>query len=494
MNTIAELIQNIEIIETINFNNINVTGITYNSLDVKQDNIFCALRGTATDGNIFIPQAIEKGARVIVTETHPAQAPDNITYIIVKDARETMALLAKNFFEFKKNKAKIIGVTGTNGKTTITFLISWLLKKIGFSTAIIGTTGIYLQDEKIPATHTTPESVKLYEIISKINSLGINYIIMEVSSHSLVQKRVYGIEFKTAIFTNLTPDHLDYHKTMQNYADAKKILFDSLHPSSFAVINSDDNFSEYVTKSLNSNQIIKVGENTSSDFVIKSKKSGINGISFDLFCKKTNKIIHFDSNLIGEFNISNLGLALVTVSNLGIDLESLTEYASDIIAAHGRMELIKLETGSIGVVDYAHTPDSLEKAIKTLRNIINDGKLITVFGCGGDRDKSKRPTMGRIASTLSDKVIITNDNPRSENPDDIIQEIIQGIDKSFFHKIDIIPDRGSAIKSAVSNSQTGDIVLIAGKGHENYQIFGDVKIHFDDLEELRKYESKEQNG
>lgn len=491
MNTIAELIQNIEIIETINLNNITVTGITYNSLEVKQDNIFCALRGTATDGNIFIPKAIENGARVIVTETCPSKISEGVTYIIVEDARKTMALLAKNFFGYQNNKTKIIGVTGTNGKTTITFLISWLLKKSGFSTAIIGTTGIYLQDEKIPATHTTPESAKLYEVISKINSLGIDYIVMEVSSHSLVQKRVYGIDIETAIFTNLTPDHLDYHETMENYAEAKKILFDTLQPSSFAVINSDDIFSEYVTKSINNNQIIKVGENTASDFVIKSKKSGINGISFDLFCSKTYKIIHFDSNLIGEFNISNLALALISVSNLGIDLESLTKYTSDITAAPGRMELIKLETGSIGVVDYAHTPDALEKAIKTLRNIKNGGKLITVFGCGGDRDKSKRPIMGRIASILSDKVIITNDNPRSENPDAIIQEIIQGIEKSFFHKIDIIPERASAIRTAVSNSHTGDIVLIAGKGHEKYQIFGNEKIHFDDLEELRKYESKE---
>lgn len=488
MKNLIELTKNLNIIETINFDNINVEGITYNSLEVKENYIFCALLGTATDGNKFIPQAISKGAKVIVSETTPTgNIPDNVTFIIVEDARKTMALLANKFYDFQNNRTKIIGVTGTNGKTTITFLISYLLKQLGFSTAIIGTTGIYLKDENIPATHTTPESVKLYELINKINSLGIDYIVMEVSSHSLMQKRVYGIDFEIAVFTNLTSDHLDYHKTMENYADAKKILFDSLKPAALAIVNSDDSFSDYITKNLNSNQVIKVGTKSDSNYVIQSPKSDINGVSFDLFISKLNRHIRFNSNLIGDFNISNLALSIVSVANLGFDITKLAEFTTNITAAPGRMELIKLKNGSIGVVDYAHTPDALEKAIKTLRNLKNGGDLITVFGCGGDRDKSKRPVMGRIASILSDKVIITNDNPRSENPDTIIQEIIQGIDKSFIHKVEIIPDRAYAINKAISLSNTGDIVLIAGKGHEKYQIFGTEKIYFDDREELRKY-------
>lgn len=490
MKTLFELIKSIEILEIINFENCEISGITYNSTEVQQGYIFCALIGTATDGNIFIPQAIEKGAKVIVTESYPQSIIENVAYIIVKDARKTMALLAKDFYNYQDNKTKIIGITGTNGKTTITFLISSILKKCGFSTAIIGTTGIYINDTTIPATHTTPESVKLYEIINKINSLSIDYIIMEVSSHSLVQNRVYGVDFELAVFTNLTPDHLDYHKTMENYANAKKILFDSLKPTSYAIVNSDDNYSEYITQNLHKNQIIKVGENPASDFVIKSAKSDFEGIAFDLYMPINCRKIHFNTNLIGDFNISNLAMAIVSVSYLGIDIDTIIEYTKHLSTAPGRMEVIKLKTGSIGVVDYAHTPDALEKAIKTLRKIKHGGNLITVFGCGGDRDKSKRPVMGRIASTLSDKVIITNDNPRSENPEKIIQEIVQGIDIAFAHKIEIMTDRAKAIEKAVLLANAGDIILIAGKGHEKYQIFGNEKVHFDDLEQLRKFESE----
>lgn len=489
MKTLLDLIQKIEILETFNFSNFNIAGITYNSLEVQQDYIFCALRGTATDGNNYIPQAIDKGASVIVTEQIPQIMKDSICYIIVPDARKAMAILASKFYDYDSNKTKIIAVTGTNGKTTITFLISSLLKYSGYSTAIIGTTGIYLNDEKIPATHTTPESVKLFEIIHKINSLGIDYIIMEVSSHSLVQKRVYAIDFEIAVFTNLTPDHLDYHKTMDKYAVAKKILFDSLKSTSYAVINSDDSYADFMVSNLLNNQIIRVGEKPTADFIIQSPKSDIQGVSFDLLDFKKNNKYSIQTCLIGDFNISNMALALVAASALGFDLSTLSSFTNKLTGAPGRMEMIKLNTGAIGVVDYAHTPDALEKAIKTLINIKRSNRLITVFGCGGDRDKTKRPLMGQIASVLSDAVIITNDNPRTENPDLIIQQIIQGIDNSFAHKIQIIPDRASAIQKAVNLSGNGDIVLIAGKGHEKYQIFGNEKIHFDDLEELRKYEN-----
>lgn len=487
MKTLFELIQNIDIIDTLNFSNFNIAGITYNSLEVKQNFIFCALTGSSTDGNIFVPQAIEKGAKVIVTEKQPPTTHNDTVYVIVPDARKSMAMIASNFYDYNTNKTKIIGVTGTNGKTTITFLISSLLKSVGFTTAIIGTTGIYVKDEKIPASHTTPESVKLYEIIHKINSLGIDYIIMEVSSHSLVQKRVFGIDFELAVFTNLTPDHLDYHQTMDKYADAKKILFDNLRSSSMAVINSDDSYSDYMVSNLLSHQIIRVGEKPTANFIIQSHKSDIYGVSFDLLDTKSGITHKIHTNLIGEFNISNIALSLVATSALGIDLSNLCVIANNLTGAPGRMEIIKLKTGAIGVVDYAHTPDALEKAIKTLINLKNSNRLITVFGCGGDRDKSKRQVMGRIASVLSDFVIITNDNPRTENPNEIIQQIIQGVDNSFAHKIDIIPDRASAIQKAVNLSSNGDIVLVAGKGHEKYQIFGEEKIYFDDLEQLKKY-------
>jgi len=487
MKYLKELIEEIEILETLNFNNNLIKGITNNSLEIKKDFLFCALRGTSTDGNLFIPQAIYNGASTILTDVFPKTIHSGITYLIVDDARKAMALISKKFYDYNRLKSKIIGVTGTNGKTTITFLISSLLKNLGYTTAVIGTTGIYLNNDKLPTTHTTPESVRLYEIFDKINSFGIDYIIMEVSSHSLVQKRVYGVEFDLAIFTNLTPDHLDYHETMDNYAKAKKILFDSLKPSAISIINSDDAYSDFIVSNLPANQIVRVGTNTNSDYILKPIKSSIKGVEFNLLHPKSNQTYYIQANLIGEFNIWNLALALVATSFLGNDLSKLVEFTDKLIAAPGRMEIIKLKNDAIGVVDYAHTPDALEKVIKTLNNLKNGGKLITVFGCGGDRDKSKRPLMGCIASVLSDKVIITNDNPRTENPDNIIQEILQGVDKAFFHKIDIIPDRRLAIQTAINKSTKGDIVLVAGKGHEKYQIFGNEKIHFDDIEELKKF-------
>lgn len=487
MKYLNELLEKIDIIETVNYHNNLIQGISYNSLNTKKDYLFCAISGSTTDGNLFIPQAIENGVSTILTEVYPKTIHNGITYLIVDDARKAMALISRNFYNFNKLDSKIIGVTGTNGKTTVTFLMSSLLNNLGYRTAIIGTTGIYLNDEKLPTTHTTPESVQLYELFEKINSYGIDYIIMEVSSHSLEQKRVYGVDFDIAIFTNLTPDHLDYHKTMDNYAKAKKILFDSLKPTSISVINSDDAYSDYMVSDLPASQIVRVGANPISDYTLEPLKSNLLGIEFNLLDSKSNNKFKIQANLIGEFNIWNLALALVATSYLGNDLSKLVDYTNKLTPAPGRMQIIKLRNGAIGVVDYAHTPDALEKAIKTLLNLKNNGKLITVFGCGGDRDKSKRPMMGSIASTLSDRVIITNDNPRSENPQNIIEDILHGIDKSHSHKVDVIPDRKIAIHTAVNYSFNGDIVLVAGKGHEKYQIFGNERIYFDDVEELKKF-------
>ena len=488
MKNLSELLENIDLIEIINFKNTVIEGISYNSAKIRKDYLFFAIRGTTTDGNLFIPQAIDNGASTILTDIYPKTIQNGVTYIIVDDARKSMALIAKKFYNYHQIKSKIIGVTGTNGKTTITFLISSILNNLGYKTAVIGTTGIYLNEKKFPTTNTTPESVLLYELFEKINALGIDFIIMEVSSHSLVQKRVYGIDFDLAIFTNLTPDHLDYHKTMDNYAKAKKILFDSLKSNSLAIVNSDDSYSKFMVNDLSHNQIVMVGTNPNSDYTLKPLKSDIQGIEFELHNCKSGEKYKVQSKLIGDFNIYNLALALVSTSCLGYDLSKLVQTSYKLTTAPGRMEIIKLKNGAIGVVDYAHTPDALEKALKTLINIKNTGKLITVFGCGGDRDSSKRPLMGRIASILSDIIIITNDNPRTESPEKIIQEILQGIDKSYIHKIHIIPDRRLAIETGVKYSTNGDIVLVAGKGHEKYQIFGNERIYFDDIEELKKFE------
>lgn len=487
MKKLYDLISGLEILEFHNLFNHYIEGITYNSLMVKDNFVFFAIKGTAADGNEFIPQAISKGAKVIVTEYITNEIKDGVTYLIVSDARKFMALVARRFYNFNKGQTKIIGVTGTNGKTTITFLISGLLNELGKKTAIIGTTGIYIDGEKTPATHTTPESIHLYEILEKIFNQHIEYIIMEVSSHSLVQSRVYGIDFDYAIYTNLTPEHLDYHKTMQNYATAKKLLFDSLNEEAIAILNSDDDYVDFMIKDSKACEKIFVGTNPNSDFIIKLGCSNINEQKFVLQERITSREYCFKTNLIGEFNISNMALAVVTVSKIGFKIDELQKLTPIVKGARGRMEKVLLRNGAIGIVDYAHTPDALEKAIKTLLKIKNGKNIITVFGCGGDRDKFKRPAMGRIASLLSDVVIITNDNPRSEDPLQIINEIANGIDNHFEHKIKVIPDRAQAIKTAFELSKSGDIILVAGKGHENYQIIGKDKIHFDDLVELSKY-------
>jgi UDP-N-acetylmuramoyl-L-alanyl-D-glutamate--2,6-diaminopimelate ligase len=480
------LLIDVEIIDKINFADCDINGIAYNSQKVESNFIFVAIRGLNSDGNNYLDAAIVKGASVIITSVKPQTIDKNITYIIVENERKTLAIISANYYNFQKGSTKFIGITGTNGKTTITFLFKSFLSKFDKKCAIIGTTGIYFGEENIPSTHTTPESFELFEIITKLQKAGAEYIIMEVSSHSLMQYRTYGIDFDIAIFTNLTHDHLDYHQNMENYAQAKQLLFKSLNNNALTIVNSDDKYSYMMIDNTNISYKISVGTRLDSDFIISKSRIESNQSYFELFDVNKRNNITCQTNLIGAFNISNLSLVVVALIKLEFKIDLIEGYCKDLTPAPGRMEVINLKNGAIGVVDYAHTPDALDKVLDTL-NSIKAGKIITLFGCGGERDRAKRPEMGKIATKFSDYTIITNDNPRNEDPKSIINDIISGINEDDKSNYTIIEDRELAIKNAYELSNKGDIILVAGKGHEDYQILGNQRIHFSDIEQLRKF-------
>jgi len=489
MQELNHLIENVHIINIFGNNDKLVSSIEYNSKNVKLNSLFVAIKGENFDGHKFISEAIDRGANSIVCEDLPGTMLDNITYILVNNSRAALAELSNAYFDFPANKLNIIGITGTNGKTTITYLLNQIFQHFGKQTAIIGTTGIIINDKKIPATHTTPESLELFDYINQCVNSGVEYISMEVSSHSLAQNRVFGVKFIAAAFTNLTQDHLDYHKTMQEYADAKKKLFDNLSEDAIVVINSDDSYANYVIKDCKAKTILKVGRRANADYIISDENLSLQGIDFSIQYK--NSIYKIQSLLLGKFNIDNLAQAFAIAASLGFEPNEICNSLTSATGAPGRMERYNLPNGAIAIIDYAHTPDALEKALQTLRGINNSTvstrQLICVFGCGGNRDKSKRPKMGEIASDLADIVVLTNDNPRWEDPQTIFNDILAGIAENDKHKVKIIPNRTEAIQFALYQSQKNDFILIAGKGHEEYQIIGDKRIAFSDKNVIYDY-------
>ncbi|MDT3739407.1 MAG: UDP-N-acetylmuramoyl-L-alanyl-D-glutamate--2,6-diaminopimelate ligase [Candidatus Kapabacteria bacterium] len=488
--TIATLLENTEDFELIGLPSQSVTSVAYNSKKVIKGTCFVAIKGEKFDGHDFIADAVWNGASVVVCEKLPERnliTPET-AFVLTKNSRKCLAEISNAFYDYPSRKLKIIGITGTNGKTTCTYLMKSIIESDNKTCGIIGTTGIFSGSRKIEATHTTPESLELAEILSLMVDDGIEYVVMEVSSHSLVQHRVDCIDFEAALFTNLTHDHLDFHKTMENYADSKKILFDKLSKNNFAVINTDSDWAEYMVGSTKSRKIIRVGRKIGNDFRIMREKSDLKGVEFILFSGV--KLIDVITKLAGQFNIDNAALCAAACQSLGISKQAIQHGLSVTGGAPGRMQRINLENGTIALVDYAHTPDALEKSLKSCRYIIENSsskssRIICVFGCGGDRDKTKRPVMGKISGENADITIITSDNPRTEDPMTIIEDIKSGVISSNI--IEIIPDRSEAIKHAVKISRANDLILVAGKGHENYQITGTEKIHFDDSEELSKY-------
>jgi UDP-N-acetylmuramoyl-L-alanyl-D-glutamate--2,6-diaminopimelate ligase len=459
-----------------------VRGISCNSKQVSDDFIFVAIKGTREDGNRFIAEAIENGARAIILEksrTQELQNSGNVTFIRVKDTRLALAKLAVLFFGNPSSKIKVIGITGTNGKTTVSYLMEALLKEAKADISVIGTINYRFKDKIIQSKNTTPGPIELQSMLAQMQKEGITHCLMEVSSHALDQDRTEGIDFHSAVFTNLTQDHLDYHKTLEEYFQAKAKLFKNINPDSFAVINNDDRYGLRLKK-LTKAKIITYGIENKADVTAMDIRFDSLYTEFQLAIPEGK--VRFRSRLIGRHNVYNLLATAAWALKCGIDISIIKSSLEGFYFVPGRLERIDFAGDFSIFVDYAHTEDALKNAIETLKYLYKK-RIIVVFGCGGERDKTKRPKMGRTVSELSDYAIITNDNPRSEDPDEIIKDIKRGIRKNNYC---VIPERREAIKKSLSLAKTGDIVLVAGKGHENYQIMKDRVIHFDDREVIRE--------
>ena len=458
-----------------------ISGIQFDSRKVKSGELFVAIPGLKVDGIQFAVSALEKGASFVVSEKPRPDSVKDLGWIQIENVRKALAIISSEFYENPTRKLTVIGVTGTNGKTTTTYLIKSILDSLGLKTGIIGTTGSLIGDRKVELSHTTPESLELNQLFAEMVAEKITHVVMEVSSHALDLFRVYGIDFKVAVFSNLTHDHLDYHGNFENYFAAKKILFDSLSSDSFAVVNIDDHYGTRIVSDSKA-KITTYGLDAISSIHGTILSSDI--YSMKLKVNAEHECHLFDLPLSGKFNAYNTLAAVGVAESLGYKITELETGLHQAKQVPGRFEKVKSSKGLIGVVDYSHTPDSLEKILQTISKIRKpDQRIITVFGCGGDRDKTKRPIMGEIAGKYSDTVIVTSDNPRTENADAILKDILAGC-KDYHPIVEV--DRHLAIEKAVENAHLQDIILVAGKGHEDYQEINGVKTHFDDREELRK--------
>lgn len=473
-----EILRNIPISEYKGNLDIEVLDICFDSRKVQKGSIYVAQKGVQVDGHRFIETSIMNGAKTIVCEKYPDTIHEDITYVKVKHSNISLALLSKNFYNNPSKEIKLVGITGTNGKTSIATLLYKLFGELGYKVGLLSTIENYIGTQKYVATHTTPDIVTLNRLLREMVDTGCEYCFMEVSSHALVQQRTYGLHFTGGVFTNITHDHLDYHKTFPDYIKAKKSFFDQLGKDSFALINTDDKNGAIMTQ----NTEAKV-----YSYAIKSKADYHGKIverHFDTTLIEINKT-ELWTNFIGDFNVYNL-LAVYGVAHLlRIDDEALVALSS-LKPVSGRLDTFVSSQGIIAVIDYAHTPDALKNVLRTLRPLAADKNLIVIVGAGGDRDKSKRPEMGRIATQWADKIIITSDNPRNESPENIIEDIYKGIMPEKEQETLCIVNRKEAIKTATMIAQQGDIIVIAGKGHENYQEIAGERYHFDDKEEIKK--------
>ena len=461
--------------------NIDIKNIAHDSRKIAADYLFICIKGFKTDGHHYIQDAIDNGAKAILIEKEPDTFEQGITYIKVNDTRKAMSSLAAAFYNYPLEDLKLIGVTGTNGKTTTTYLIKSVLDTAGYKTGLIGTIQNLIDEETLPATRTTPKSLDIYRLLDKMRNQNIDYVVMEVSSHALDLKRVEGMNFTTAVFTNISQDHLDYHETLEKYLEVKSKLFKQVDKSGYSVVNLDDNKSDKIIKN-NNGKLFTYSIDNPSDLRAKNVEVRPDGVSFQLpdLQKKINL------NIAGLFNVYNALAAFGVGKVLGLNAESIKNGLEVINGVAGRFELIKEEQDFTVVVDYAHTPDGMENVLETVQDL-TPGKTIVVFGCGGDRDKGKRPLMGKVGVKYGDYCIITSDNPRSEDPEMIINDIEQGIKEfSTTTKYTVITDRKKAIHYAINLANNGDSIVIFGKGHETYQVFKDKTIHFDDREVARK--------
>lgn len=470
-------------------NAISITGaqpkklndIYYDSRKSRRNSTFVAIRGTKFDGHQFIKEAIRNGATTVVAEKTPLfRLPGRISLIIVPDSRVALAQLSDYFYDSPSSAMRVIGVTGTNGKTTVTHLLRSITKAAGRQCGTIGTIVYDLVDEQTPASHTTPESLDLQKMMKTMVDRGADYCLLEVSSHALAQRRVEKVAFRTAVFTNLTQDHLDYHQDMESYFQAKTRLFTDYAPQ-VSVINADDPFSSRLMTMIEGH-VVTFGVKPGPDVTANDIEVGIDGISMTLVTPAGS--VKIRSALTGLHNVYNILAAAAVAIEERFDLETVAVGVANLQSVPGRFEKVDVGQPFTVAVDYAHTEDALINVLKAARALTN-GKLITLFGCGGDRDEGKRPLMGTAAFSLSDKVVVTSDNPRTEPPDKIIEDILKGIDKSKSpgKQMRVIPERSEAIRAAIKMAEPGDLVLIAGKGHEDYQIIGNRKTPFDDRQE-----------
>jgi UDP-N-acetylmuramoyl-L-alanyl-D-glutamate--2,6-diaminopimelate ligase len=459
---------------------VEINELVFDNRKVVNNDLFVAIKGTLTDGHKFIDSAIAKGAIVILCEKMPVLKVTTVTYVVVKDTKTALAIMAENYYDNPSENLQLIGVTGTNGKTTIATLLYWQFKKAGYKVGLISTVQILINEKVYATNHTTPDSVSLNCYLKLMVDNDVAYCFMEVSSHGIDQKRTEGLRFAGGIFTNLTHDHLDYHKSFDNYRDVKKSFFDQLPKSAFALINIDDKNGSYMlqnTKAKPFTYAIK----TIADYKAKILENQFNGLLLSI---NNNEVW---TKLIGTFNAYNL-LAIYAASDiLGLEQIENLRLISELESVSGRFQCITSDSNITAIIDYAHTPDALKNVLETINTIrTHKEQVITVVGCGGNRDKAKRPKMGHIASQLSDQVVFTSDNPRNEKAETIIDEMLSGVEPQNLKKIVSIVDRRQAIKTATKLSNRGDILLIAGKGHETYQEINGVRTNFDDYQIIKE--------
>lgn len=481
---LKQLLQHVSVSRTVSpvaIDSVKVTGIASDSRRVIPGSIFVAVKGTQVDGETFIPAAIEAGATVIVCRSIPENPDSGIIWVESPDTAEALGILASAYNGYPSEQLQLIGVTGTNGKTTIATLLYETARLRGLKAGLLSTVVNRIDDVAVEATHTTPDPIELNALLARMVEAGCTFAAMEVSSHAAAQRRIAGLKFKGGIFTNLTRDHLDYHKTFQAYLNAKKSFFDSLGKDSWALVNIDDRNGMVMVQNTKA-KVYTYSVRTEADFTGKLVENRLDGMLIEL---QGNPV---ETLFSGRFNAQNLTAVYGAGVLSGVSPQDMLLIISSLIPVAGRFQCFRAG-GVTGIVDYAHTPDALVNVLSTVRDILADnpstaGRIITVFGAGGDRDKGKRPIMGAEAKKLSDILIVTSDNPRTENPDDIIRDILAGIPACADGKVITISDRESAIKHAVALARPGDVIVIAGKGHENYQIIGHIKHHFDDREVL----------
>jgi len=480
MSILKDILYKVAIESVTGSTEVAINQLNFDSRKIEKNDVFIAIRGTISDGHDFIEKAIELGAAAVICDTLPADLVNGVTYVCVKDTNAALAFMAANYFGNPSQKLKLVGITGTNGKTTIASLLCQLFKKAGFKVGLLSTVKILVDDIEYKATHTTPDSITINHFLKEMADAGVEYCFMEVSSHGIHQKRTEALHFRGGIFTNLSHDHLDYHPTFAEYRDVKKSFFDHLPASAFALTNIDDKNGQVMLQNTSARKLTYALK-TYADYKAQILENQLSGLLLKI---NGNEVW---VKLIGTFNAYNLLAIYGTAVELGLDSLEVLRLMSELESVSGRFQYIVSNTNITAIVDYAHTPDALENVLNTINDVrTNNEQLITVVGCGGNRDTAKRPVMANIASDLSDKVILTSDNPRNEEPEAIIQEMEKGIQAQNFKKVLSITDRLQAIKTACQLAQPNDIILIAGKGHETYQEIKGVRHDFDDMKNVKE--------